>query len=212
MKNAVNNIKNNEFWKDIKWLINYMSNVFMYSIIVILILVGIILLLYFIDIKKRENKAEWTAPLFGAYVIMSGSMEPTIMTRDAIIIRRIEDTSLKEGDIVTYRSEDPYFYGIMITHRIIGTDVVDGETVFITKGDNNATPDRLPIKRSQIYGKVFMVIPKIGYIQYFLATSYGWIIAVVIPCLGIIIYDIMKLIKNIKKNNRIFKRKEREIS
>ena len=211
MKKFWNNIRSKEIWKDIKWLLNYMINVFMYSIIVILILIGIILLLYFIDIKKRENKAEWTAPLFGAYVIMSGSMEPTIMTRDAIIIRRIEDTDLKVGDIITYRSEDPYFHGIMITHRIIDTKVVDGETVFVTKGDSNTTPDRLSIKRDQIYGKVFMVIPKIGYIQYFLATSYGWIIAVVIPCLGIIIYDIMKLIKNIKKNNRIFKRKEREV-
>lgn len=196
-------------WKDIKWLLNYMANVFMYSIIVILILIGILILLYFIDIKKRENKSEWVAPLYGAYVIVSGSMDPTIKVRDAIIIKRYDDQELKVGDIVTYRSEDPYFYGIMITHRIIDIEYANGQRQYITKGDHNATRDRLPVKSNQIYGKVVMMIPKIGYIQTFLATSYGWVIAVVIPCLGIIIADIIKLGKNIKNSNRNKKRKER---
>jgi len=142
---------------------------------------------------------------------MSGSMEPTIMTGDAIVNKRV-DGELKIGDIVTYRSEDPYFYGIMITHRIIDIKTENGETVYVTKGDDNATRDRLPVKRNQIYGKVVMVIPKIGYLQMFLATSYGWIIAIVIPCVGVISYDVVKLVKNIKKNSRSFKRKERELS
>lgn len=198
-----------KYWKDIKWLLNYMANVFMYSIIVILILIGIILLLYFIDVKKRENTTEWVAPLYGAYVIMSGSMEPTIMTGDAIVNKRV-DGELKVGDIVTYKSEDPHFYGIMITHRIIDVKTEDGQTVYVTKGDDNQTRDRLAVRRNQIYGKVVMVIPKIGYLQMFLATSYGWIVAVVIPCVGVISYDFVKLIKNIKKNNRSLKRRERD--
>ena len=198
-------------WKDLKWLVNYMTTVFMYSIFVILILIGIVLVVYFIDIKSRANDSEWVSPLFGAYVIMSGSMEPTIMTRDAIITKRMEDVELKIGDIITYKSEDPYFYGIMITHRIVGMTEENGEVKYITKGDHNATNDRLAVKNDQIYGKVVMVIQKIGYIQTFLATSYGWIIAVVIPCLGIIISDIVKLVKNISNGKRIARRRERDI-
>jgi len=196
-------------WKDIKWLFNYMANVFMYSIIVILILIGILILLYFIDVKKRANTSEWVAPLYGAYVIVSGSMEPTIKIRDAIIIKRYDDQELKVGDIITYRSEDPYFYGIMITHRIIDVTYDNGEKVYVTKGDHNNTRDRLPVKSNQIYGKVIMMIPKIGYIQTFLATSYGWIIAVVVPCFAIIVTDVIKLVKNISKDSRNKKRKER---
>ncbi len=196
-------------WKDIKWLFNYMANVFMYSIIVILILIGILILLYFIDVKKRANTTEWVAPLYGAYVIVSGSMEPTIKINDAIVIKRYDEQDLKVGDIITYRSEDPYFYGIMVTHRIVDITTENGKKVYVMKGDHNATRDRLAVSPNQIYGKVIMVIPKIGYIQSFLATSYGWIIAVVVPCLGIIIADIMKLIKNIANNNRNRKRKER---
>ena len=56
-------------------------------------------------------------------------------------------------------------------------------------------------------GKVVMRIPKIGYIKYFLVTSYGWILAIVVPSLFIIIMDIYKLVKNImnggKKNEKV---------
>ena len=53
-----------------------------------------------------------------------------------------------------------------------------------------------------------MVIPKIGYLQAFIATSIGWLVVIVIPCLGIIIYDVIKLIKNIQKRKRNEKRRE----
>lgn len=200
-----------KIWLDIKWLFNYMSSIIMYAIIVVLLLVGVILLAYFIDITKRGKSAVWEPPLYGAYVIVSGSMEPIIKVNDAIIIKRTDAVDISVGDVVTYKSVDPMFPNIMITHRVIDIFEENGVTKYITKGDNNATRDISPITSDQIYGKVIMRIPKIGYLQYFLATSYGWIIAIVIPCLGIIIYDVMKLIKTIRNNNRAKKRKKREI-
>jgi len=199
-------------WPDIKWLFNYMASILMYAIIVVLVLVGFILLAYFIDITKRGNSPEWKAPLYGAYVIVSGSMEPVIKVNDAIIIKRVTSSDIKVGDVITYKALDPSFYGIMITHRVIEIINQNGKTEYITKGDHNPTRDLTPVTEEQVYGKVIMRIPKIGYLQYFLATAYGWIIAIVIPCLGIIIYDIMKLVKTIKNNKRFNKRRNREIS
>ena len=195
--------------KDNKWLLNYMASVFMYAIIVILIIIGILLLLYFIDLKTKENKADWVAPLYGAYVIASGSMEPTIMTFDAIVTKRVDPEKLEVNDIITYRSEDPYSLGIMITHRIIAIDYENGEKRYTLKGDDNNASDRLKVSGKQIYGKVVMVIPKIGYLQQVLATSYGWIIAVVVPSVGIIAYDLIKLVKKLTKDKRSYKRKMR---
>ena len=197
----------NKIWADIKWLFNYMMSIVMYAIIVVLLLVGAILLAYFLDVSKRAKSLEWKPPLYGAYVIVSGSMEPTIKVNDAIVIKRAESANISVGDVVTYKSLDPSFYGIMITHRVVDIVTENGVTKYVTKGDNNATRDRLSINKDQIYGKVVMRIPKLGYLQYFLATSYGWIIAVVIPCVSIIIYDIFKLVKTIKNNNRNNKRR-----
>ena len=185
-------------WKDVKWLFNYMTSIVMYSIIVLLVIVGVILAAYFVDFKIRDSSVK--SPLYGAFVIVSGSMEPIIKVRDAVIVRRCEESDIKIGDVVTYRSLDDSYYGILITHRVVNIEQKNGEKVFITKGDHNETIDRTPVNFSQIQGKVVMRIPKIGYLKYFLIEYYGWIIAVVVPSLGIIAYDIVKLFKNMKKN------------
>lgn len=187
-------------WSDIKWLFNFITNVLMYAIIVVFVVIGVILVAYYIDFNKRASRVE--APLYGAYVIVSGSMEPVIKIKDAVIIRRADPNDIKVGDVVTYRATDESYYGILITHRVIEIRTENGQKVYVTKGDNNMSADRSPVTAGQIYGKVVMRIPKIGYIKYFLVSSYGWIIAVVVPCLGIIIYDIMKLFRNIKNANK----------
>ena len=182
--------------KDIKWTLNYMISIIMYAIIVLLLLVGVVLLVYFVDYKIHENRHE--KPLYGAYVIVSGSMEPLIKIKDAVIIKRTSEDNIKKGDVVTYRALDEAYYGILITHRVVAVQEENGEKVFITKGDNNDTIDRSPVRFDQIQGKVVMRIPKIGYLKYFLIEYYGLIIAIVFPSVAIISYDIVKLFKNAK--------------
>ena len=113
--------------KDVKWLLNYMISIIMYSIIVILLLIGAVLVVYFIDYKIRDSKSE--SPLYGAYVIVSGSMEPIIKVRDAVIIKRADADNIKVGDVVTYRSQDPSYYGILITHRVVRIEEQNGESI-----------------------------------------------------------------------------------
>ena len=182
-------------YKDIKSLFNYMSSILMYATTFVLVIVGIMLLAYFFDFKRRLSNVE--APLYGAYVIISGSMEPIIRVQDAVLTKRVDADDIDIGDVVTYRSTDSSYYGILITHRVVNITERNGQRVYITKGDHNETVDRSPITADQIYGKVIMRIPKIGFIKYFLVSSYGWIIAIVIPCLAIVIYDVMKIFKNI---------------
>ena len=187
-------------WKDIRWLCSYMASIVMYAIIVLLVLVGILLAAYFVDFKVRDNRIQ--TPLYGAYVIVSGSMEPIIKVHDAVVTKRCNEQDIQIGDVVTYKSLEDAYYGVLITHRVVNIEEKNGEKLFITKGDHNETIDRSPIRFSQIQGKVVMRIPKIGYLKYFLIEYYGWIAVVVIPCLGIISYDIVKLFKNIKKSKK----------
>ena len=190
-----------KFFEEVKWLFNYMASILMYSILVMLIGVGILLAAFYIDFKFKTKKLE--TPLYGAYVIVSGSMEPLIKIKDAVLIKRVDsDNELKQGDVVTYRATDPTYYGILITHRIVDIKEENGKKIYVTKGDHNETVDRSPIDFNQITGKVVMRIPKIGYIKYFLVSSYGWIIAIVIPSLLVIIMDIYKLVKNVMNGGK----------
>lgn len=190
-----------KIFEEVKWLFNYMASILMYSILVMLIGVGILLAAFYIDFKFKTKNLE--TPLYGAYVIVSGSMEPLIKIKDAVLIKRVDsDNELKQGDVVTYRATDPTYYGILITHRIVDIKEENGKKIYVTKGDHNETVDRSPIDFNQITGKVVMRIPKIGYIKYFLVSSYGWIIAIVIPSLLVIIMDIYKLVKNVMNGGK----------
>ena len=186
-------------WQKIKIVLHYISKVFLWSIFLILVIAAVTLIIYFIDLKKNIETGKNTIPLFNAYVIISPSMEPAIKVQDAVIVMRTEPKNLKKNDIITFDSKDPRYSGITITHRIVGVEHRGtNKALFRTKGDNNNTDDSALVKGEDIYGKVILRLPKIGYMQFFLSQKYGWIIAIVIPCLAIIIYDIIKLIKTIK--------------
>lgn len=179
---------------------HFATKVFLYSILLILILVGIIFLLYFIDMQSNLKKGISKQPLFGAYVIISPSMVPTIKVYDAIIIKRAEPEELEVGDIITFLSNDARYSGLTITHRIVGIEKSKtGEVYFRTKGDNNNTEDSSLVKGEDINGKVIFKIPKIGYIQHLLTNAVGWVLLIVVPCLGVVIYDILKIFKSLKK-------------
>ena len=179
---------------------HFVAKVFLYSILIILILVAVGFSAYIVDLVKNIKSGETKPPLLGAYVIISPSMVPTIKVEDAIIILREEPEQLKVGDIITFNSSDPRYSGLTITHRIVGIEKSKDENLlFRTKGDNNNSEDTALVSADNIYGRVILKIPNIGYIQYVLTQSYGWLLLVVIPCLGIVIYDIIKLVKSVRK-------------
>ncbi|MEG1494953.1 MAG: signal peptidase I [Bacilli bacterium] len=188
--------------KTIKSILHFLASVFMYSVLFLLLLIATTVIIYVVEQKQNIASGNPTAPIFSAYVIITNSMDPTIMVNDAIINRRSQPASIKVGDIITYVSDDAISYGKTITHRVVAKDQDDmGRYRFRTKGDNNNAEDPWIVLEKNVIGKAMFKIPMLGYIQQLLATAYGWIIAIVLPCLGIIIYDIIKLIKTLMLSN-----------
>lgn len=181
--------------------IKFIISVLSYALFILLLLIGITLLIYVADMKIKQAKGEVPNPKFNAYVVLTGSMIPEILVNDVVVTKRVEVEELKVGDIITFISTDTRFSGIIVTHRIkqIFVDPVTGEYEFETKGDNNNTVDFTHAEGNKVLGKVILKIPKLGYIQYFLASKGGWIFVILIPCLVILSYDIMKLIKAVGK-------------
>lgn len=182
-------------------LIKFVVGVISYAFFIWLLLIGITLLVYVLDIKIRAAKGDYTAPTFNAYVVLTGSMLPDIQVNDVVVTKKVEANTLKVGDIITFASADSRFAGTIITHRIIKINPAKnkGGITFQTKGDNNNVADSTLVPEANIYGKVILKIPKLGYLQEFLATDGGWIIVILIPCLTVISYDIVKLFKGLKR-------------
>lgn len=125
-------------------------------------------------LAKRLVFKEELPSVFGCSVVtvMSGSMEPAFSPGDMLIIRRQEQYQV--GDIVTYESE-----GSFITHRLVERD---GDT-WVTKGDANNAPDGMPLREENLYGSVWLVIPKLGNAAIFLKSPLG----VLVMCLGLFV-------------------------
>ena len=115
--------------------------------------------------------------------------------------------NINTAPIITFLSSDPRLSNIIVTHRIKAKyyDATTNKYTFQTKGDANNTADFTLAEDTNIIGEVIFKIPKIGYIQSILATKGGLIIVVLIPCLAILSYDIVKLGKNVK--NKVVKKK-----
>lgn len=185
---------------------HFLSSIFLYALLAIIGIIVILFVAYAVDqyIAKKNN--EIRSPLFGAYVIISPSMVPNINVYDAVVTMRVPESKIKLYDIITFLSQEIDTRGTPITHRIVGIlETSDGEKAYRTKGDNNASEDRALIRQSEVLGKVLFRIPMIGYVKTFLSSRLGWFVAIVIPCLGIVGYDILKLTGLIKKKNNITK-------
>ena len=185
--------------------LKFITSVISYAIFIWLLLIGLTLLVYVADIKIRAMKGDNTPPKYNAYVVLTGSMVPEIMPNDVVVTKKKSAEELEVGDIITFLSSDSRLSGIIVTHRIKNKyyDSTTGKYTFQTKGDANNTEDFALAEDYNIIGEVIFKIPKLGYIQGILASKGGLIIFIFIPCLAVLSYDIVKLIKNIgKKANK----------
>ena len=186
-----------ETYYNFKGFFKYISTVISWTIFVLLIIIGILLLYYFISMRLYATHGEKFEPKFSVYTIVSTSMEPTINVYDVVVNTRVDKPSdIKINDVITFTSTWQVTYGMTITHRIVGKKTLDdGSTCFITQGDNNTQEDQACVKENNVIGVVKAVIPGLGRIQAFLSSSLGWLLIIIIPALYIIVKDILKLFK-----------------
>lgn len=188
-------------------IFKYILSVLSYAIFIWLLLIGGTLLLYIADIKIRAAKGDFSAPVFNAYVVLSGSMLPTIQIKDIVVTKKIPAEELEIGDIITFIAPDSRYGGISITHRIIDKyyDESLGKYTYRTQGDNNNVADSSLVPNDNILGKVILKIPKLGYLQDLLSSKVGLILVVLIPSLVILSYDIMKVLKKMGQKTKLIK-------
>ena len=139
---------------------------------VIIILAIIFMMLLTIFIKGQVNEEKYP-DLFGykSMIVLSGSMEPTIMKGDLIIVKKVNSDYLKAKDIIAFRNKDK----TITSHRIIKVDKIDSKLYFKTKGDNNNTMDEDVVVAKDIEGIYVSRIPELGNFLMYIQTIQGFI-------------------------------------
>ncbi len=122
------------------------------------------------------------------YVVSSGSMIPVLEVYDVLVVNGNEPfENIQVGDIIVFNR--PNGHDRVIVHRVeaILDDRPESKTIR-TKGDANpiSIPGTdYPITEEEYIGKVFYVVPQIGYVTRILAPPINYIIIAVI--IGIMI-------------------------
>jgi len=170
------------------------------SAILYIILIPIIIFNFTLIIKSFINPNEIPDFLgYKTFVIVSGSMEPTIMTQDAILVKEVPQDEIKINDIISFSQGES-----IITHRVIGIVKDDGMIKYRTKGDNNNIEDKKKTTYEQIEGKYQFKLKQLGVVTKMLKSKITLIILVLII---ILIYCYKRKIE-MKKQERKEKRKQ----
>ena len=137
--------------------------------------------------------------LFGykAFIVLSVSMSKTDFSAgDLVLVKEVDASTLKEGDIIAYTSQNTSNYGETVTHKIrkLTTDA-NGEPGFVTYGTTTDTDDETIVTYSYVLGKYATHIPKVGTFFQFLKTTPGYIVCILVPFLLLILIEGVRCIR-----------------
>ncbi len=131
------------------------------------------------------------ASLFGRYqyyVILTGSMRPTIEVGDVVFVNhRTSLSSIESGDIVAFYADvTADGENDVVVHYVHDVDRSNG--TFTTRAENTTTPDPWTLSESDLVGVYSMRVPRIGRFLLFAQTTLGRIVIAVDIALIYVIY------------------------
>ena len=141
--------------------------------------------------------------LFGykAFIVLSDSMSKTDFNAgDLVLVKAVDPSTLKEGDIIAYTSQNTSNYGETVTHKIrkLTTDA-NGEPGFVTCGTTTDTDDETVVTYPYVLGKYQGRIPKVGTFFQFLKSTPGYIVCILVPFLLLILLEGIRCIRLFRK-------------
>ena len=174
----------------------------------------LVVAILFCGFVMLQIKLKGYVSIFGCSVfhVVSGSMEPEIPVGTLIISKTTDIKDIRERDIITFRSLEPYMKDQMVTHRVVGIEIVNGELALHTKGDANNSEDGYYVTEDNLVGRVIYQTPGENIFKKLyelLTTKVGFFGIVVVP---VMLLAAFILRENVKRINREIANIKREVA
>lgn len=158
------------------------------DIIFVLFILVMICIVGFMVKSKLDGGIPKVGP-YALYVVLSGSMNPQFNTGSMIAVENASPQNIKVGDIITFKNpEDPK---MIITHRVMAINHVNGGLAFTTKGDANDAQDLAVVPAANLIGRAVHWVPYAGYVAEFAKTRKGLLLMIVVPGALILVSEII---------------------
>lgn len=164
------------------------------STVILVLLIAFVIFLFIIRLSGQ------TPSIFGYQVmrVTSGSMEPTLMVGDVIMVKETDPSEIHKDDIISYESIQGDLKGQIITHRVVEEPARVEDTYFIqTQGDVEGAALDPRITDRQVKGKYLYKLEFLKGIYTFFLSPYG-IITFVFVIVALFGYEIISLIISYK--------------
>lgn len=166
----------------------------------IVVVVAVFMMVFTIVSVNTFNRNDRNLFGFRCYIVLSDSMSATDFDAgDLVLVKEVDPTTLQEGDIIAYQSQNSENYGATVTHKIRSKTVdKNGNPGFITYGTTTGVDDETVVTYPFVLGKYKAALPQVGTFFQFLKTPQGYIICILIPFLLLIIYQGLNCVKIFK--------------
>lgn len=134
------------------------------------------------------------------YVIVSGSMEPTLPVGCVVYDEVVPVDDIEVGDVITFVPPPEFDIDDPVTHRVVQVSTAEegsshpGERLFLTKGDNNddVDPWRMVLDGPD-QARVEHHVPYVGY--FYMALQVRWVrlLLIVVPAVALVSYIVITL-------------------
>jgi signal peptidase len=126
------------------------------------------------------------------FVVVGGSMEPTIHKGSIVFDELVPEEDLRPGDVITYVMPG---HDTPSTHRIVDRELgPNGAWVFRTKGDANAAEDAQPFMLDKpVQARVALAVPYVGWLFIWLSSPQVRMGLVIAPALMIVLFMLIGL-------------------
>ena len=169
-------------------------NILKTTFVWLMVLLAVSMMIFTVVSVTTFNRNDRDLFGFKMYIVNSDSMSRTDFNAgDLILVKEVDPNTLKEGDIITFMSQDTDHFGETVTHKIrrLTTDA-EGNPGFVTYGTTTDVDDETIVTFPYILGKYETHIPALGTFFNFLKTTPGYFVCIFIPFMLIIIYEGVK--------------------
>jgi signal peptidase len=127
-----------------------------------------------------------------SYVVLSGSMQPTIEAGDVVVVAETPPEKIEAGDVLAFdriEGDDK-----RTTHRVVEVVERDGERYFRTKGDANEEPDAHLVPADAVIGTIQFTIPEVGRLFSVANSDAGVLAFVAVPGFLLVASELWELV------------------
>jgi signal peptidase len=118
---------------------------------------------------------------YSSIVVQGGSMATSLPVGSIAVTEQVPAEAINVGDVILFHPPATSPNHASVMHRVVSVREENGQRLFRTKGDANATPDPWEFGLEGNGARLVYAVPYVGYLVAYVRTPVGWVLVFMLP-------------------------------